>query len=271
MHACRDKFNTIRRDGRATGFTLVESLIVVAIVAILVAILLPSLLRVREMSIRLVCQTNLNGIGTAVGIYSMDYNFALPTYYADPDITFDTFRMRTDSGKIVNLGCLLDYAEDPKLFYCPSQNDNTSPSIAYDTPENRLLDDAPGGASGGLGGGRAGGDGPQAPGLRSGVNSSYTVRFRKLGGGSAPVWNNTNHTNKVVYSDFIGVNDWPGRGRFAKRIYSPHDGRGYNRLFGDGFVLWADANPVNDQRPLSRAEPTADEMYQYFLLLDVLR
>ena len=271
MHARRDKSSTIRKDGRATGFTLLEIVIVVAIVAILVAILLPSLSRVRQMSVRVVCQANLQGIGTAVGIYSMDYNFDLPTYYADPDITFDTFRMRTDSEKIVNLGCLLDYGGDPKLFYCPSQDGSTSPSIAYDTPENRWRDGTASGGSGGRGGGRTGGDKPRKPGPRPGVNSSYTVRFRKLGDGHASVWNNTNHTNKVIYSDFIGVDDWPGRGRFANRICSPHHGRGYNRLFGDGSALWADANPVNAQRPLSSSEPTADELYQYFLLLDVLR
>ncbi len=46
-----------------------------------------------------------------------------------------------------------------------------------------------------------------------------------------------NYSNKVIYSDFIGVDAWPGRGRFQRQISNPHRSRGYNRLFGDGSVL----------------------------------
>ena len=57
---------------RVKGFTLVELLVVIAIIALLIAILLPSLARARELSKRTVCSTRLKAIGTASEIYSND-------------------------------------------------------------------------------------------------------------------------------------------------------------------------------------------------------
>ena len=55
---------------RVFGFTLIELLVVVAIIALLISILLPSLSRARELSKRLVCGSNLSGLGKACKIYS---------------------------------------------------------------------------------------------------------------------------------------------------------------------------------------------------------
>ena len=57
---------------RSKGFTLVELLVVIAIIALLIAILLPSLARARELSKRTVCSTRLKSIGTASEMYSND-------------------------------------------------------------------------------------------------------------------------------------------------------------------------------------------------------
>jgi len=60
------------------GFTLVELLVVIAIIALLMGILMPALSRVRQIAFRLVCGTNLSGIGKAMLIYSNDYEDGLP-------------------------------------------------------------------------------------------------------------------------------------------------------------------------------------------------
>ena len=57
---------------RTKGFTLVELLVVIAIIALLIAILLPSLARARELSKRTVCGTNLKAVGSASVMYGND-------------------------------------------------------------------------------------------------------------------------------------------------------------------------------------------------------
>ena len=59
---------------RLKAFTLIELLVVIAIIALLISILLPSLSRARELSKRLVCSSNLKGIGTSAKIYANDNN-----------------------------------------------------------------------------------------------------------------------------------------------------------------------------------------------------
>jgi prepilin-type N-terminal cleavage/methylation domain-containing protein len=63
---------------RKKGFTLVELLVVIAIIALLMGILMPALARVRQIAFRMVCGTNLSGIGKAMLIYANDYADELP-------------------------------------------------------------------------------------------------------------------------------------------------------------------------------------------------
>ncbi len=56
------------------GFTLIEILVVLAIIGILAAILFPVFGRVREKGRAAVCQSNLKQIGAAIAIYSQDWD-----------------------------------------------------------------------------------------------------------------------------------------------------------------------------------------------------
>lgn len=69
-----------RRSGnaRVKAFTLIEVLVVVAIIALLISILLPSLRQAREVARMTVCQTHLKEIGTAMAMYMVDSKDQLP-------------------------------------------------------------------------------------------------------------------------------------------------------------------------------------------------
>jgi len=60
------------------GFTLIELIIVFAIIAILAAILVPNFLKARSRSQLAACESNLKNLGTALELYSVDNSSRYP-------------------------------------------------------------------------------------------------------------------------------------------------------------------------------------------------
>jgi prepilin-type N-terminal cleavage/methylation domain-containing protein/prepilin-type processing-associated H-X9-DG protein len=67
-----------QRARRRRGFTLIELLVVVSIIALLIAVLLPSLAKARERAKEVVCQTHLHAWGLGFLMYANDQNGSLP-------------------------------------------------------------------------------------------------------------------------------------------------------------------------------------------------
>jgi general secretion pathway protein G len=68
---------------RRGGFTLIELMIVIAIIAILAAILVPNFIRARAQGQLTACKSNLKNIGTAMEMYSTDWAGSYPTNSGD--------------------------------------------------------------------------------------------------------------------------------------------------------------------------------------------
>ncbi|UCC97725.1 MAG: type II secretion system protein [Phycisphaerales bacterium] len=141
------------------GFTLVELLVVIAIIALLMGILMPALARVRQIAFRMVCGTNLSGIGKAMLIYSNDYDDELPrsggrnSQWANPipmwnaANRFQAYGVSADGsggmGSITSCFYLLvKYAEvTPKSFICKGDSGSAEFKPAdYAAGDRELID-----------------------------------------------------------------------------------------------------------------------------------
>lgn len=80
------------RAHRQAGFTLIEAVLVVAIVGLLVGLLLPSLAKARDAGREVVSASNLRSHCQVVNAYLGDWDDSFP-WFTDPDATYTIFRV----------------------------------------------------------------------------------------------------------------------------------------------------------------------------------
>src|SRR5438132_9343531 len=102
---------------RIRGFTLIELLVVIAIIAILAAILFPVFAQAREKARQSMCLSNCKQQGTAVMMYTQDYDDNLPVFF----INNPAATVPAGWGAIHYWYVLLQpYVKNMAVFRCPS-------------------------------------------------------------------------------------------------------------------------------------------------------
>lgn len=264
------------------GFTLIELLVVISIIALLIAILLPSLGRARELANEAVCSANVRGIIQSMFIYAQTNQNQFPasqnanttgtisaggipgTPTATP-AAYDPIAIMQaweSTSQVTGdpLSCLwflvLSGQDTPKSFICPSDPVATTPSMEYQTATSGLFNtnfNQDGGVT----------PAEVASNATIGAGESYSIADPwPLAGSSTGYWWTSNAgADLPLVSDMAPASPGAGAGTTARAtttavagntsgnyIYNSgnHLGNGENVGFGDDHVTFA-TNPYVGQ------------------------
>ena len=200
---------------QSKGFTLVELLVVIGIIAVLISLLLPTLGRAREAANRTNCLSNLRQLHLAMVEYSWKFKDRVPLGYVHGYRQMNYMVWSNVSTEYVLYGLLVEsgIAKQPAILYCPSRSDDSN---GFNTVNNPWPP----------------GKDPNNPtrasyALRPVVDWGYPPRAKTVGTNMPKL---SKLKNKAILADSCSDND---------DLKASHK-RGINVLYGHGGGVWVD-------------------------------
>ena len=123
MFLMRHLFDPFKFHRERLAFTLIEMLVVISIIALLIAIIQPSLGKARETARRAVCGSQMRQHGVAMIAYANDsrQKYPMPTVTTNwPDGAMTSNWAIADSPAGQTVLFAKKYLNEPLVFYCPS-------------------------------------------------------------------------------------------------------------------------------------------------------
>ncbi len=120
------------------AFTLVEMLVVIAIIAILVSLIMPAIMAARSSSQRVQCQSNLRQLGVAMNLYVERYNY-YPQYRSEYPPTTNNYGVYRPRWQWEMASFLGGWAQNPDAIAAAGKNDPTYPTYEDIPLDNKVL------------------------------------------------------------------------------------------------------------------------------------
>jgi prepilin-type N-terminal cleavage/methylation domain-containing protein len=263
---CPDPENQLmkRSSAKNKGFTLIELLVVISIIALLIAILLPSLAKAKELANRAVCSANVRGIIQSMVIYAQSNESQFPSVMPPASTSYDnsagtgTPTVNASAPAEINaiystpleqgnpMACMwllvLNGQMTPKSFICPSDPIATSPSAEFNSTQEYYPN--------------FGMIGSATSPSTTGEGESYSIAYPWFGSQVGAWWNDNAATSDLPLVSDMAPADVTGAGNtnritttaqsntYGPYIYNSgnHGGDGQNVGFGDDHVSW-ETNP----------------------------
>lgn len=129
---------------RRVGFTIIELLIVIAIIGIITAILFPVFSKAMEKSRQTKCLSNLRQLGMAMHMYAIDWNGHLPTvrvFEGGEGNPYGNWAGVTIYGGPCDprKGQIYSYVNNVEVYLCPNRSDIGQRTIPLSYSMNAML------------------------------------------------------------------------------------------------------------------------------------